>query len=157
MAAERQPLVPSCVLNSLRFVRASRRTIRFTAETDARIVAAAKVQGYSSPTAFIRVAVDKATREDVRSTAEADMVAASIDRLTTEVFRLVRGQQALFAFVDSLTKVLLTCIPEPSGEAVAPAVARGRLRYDRLIKAAGRSMSGDGKAAMEDLAAHGQD
>lgn len=126
-------------------------------ETDARIVAAAKAQGYSSPTAFIRAAADEATRDNVRSTVEAEMIAASIDRLTTEVVRVVRGQQALFAFVDSLTKVLLTCIPEPSGDAVAPAVAKGRLRYDRLIKAAGRSMSGDGKIAMEDLAAHGQE
>ena len=126
-------------------------------ETDARIIAAAKAQGYSSPTSFIRAAADKATRENVRSTVEAEMIAASIDRLSTEVSRLVRGQQALFAFLDSLTKVLLTCIPEPSGDAVAPAVARGRLRYDRLIKAAGRSMSGDGKTAMEGLAAHGQE
>ena len=135
----------------------SRRTIRFATETEARIVAAAKAQGYSSPTAFIRGAADKAARENVRSTVEAELTAASIDRLSTEISRLVRGQQALFAFLDSLTKVLLTCIPEPSGDAVAPAVARGRLRYDRLIKAAGRSMSGDGKMAMEDLAANGQE
>lgn len=30
------------------------------------------------------------------------------------MFRLGRAQQALFAFVDSLAEVLLTCLPEPS-------------------------------------------
>lgn len=135
----------------------SRRTIRFNVETDARIVAAAKAQGYFSPTSFIRAAADKATRENIHSMVEAEMIAASIDRLSTEAFRLVRGQQALFAFLDSLSKVLLTCIPEPAGDAIQPAVAKGRLRYDRLIKAAGRSMSGDAKAAMDDLASNSQE
>lgn len=89
----------------------------------------------------------------VEGSALLEAVAENVDRLTTETFRLVRGQQALFAFLDSLSKVLLTCLPEPFGDAIDPAVAKGRLRYDRLLKAAGRAMSGDAKAALQDLMA----
>jgi hypothetical protein len=54
---------------------------------------------------------------------------------------LGRAQQALFAYVDSLAKVLLTCIPEPPLEE----------RHNRLVKTAGSSMVGDSQAAMQDL------
>lgn len=125
---------------------------------DERVTAAAKERGLSTPSAYLRLAVENELRgRDKESVSSQEPVAASIDRLSTEVFRMVRGQQALFAFLDSLIKVLLTCIPEPAGDAVEPAVAKGRLRYDRLIKAASRSMSGDAKAAMEDLVANGQE
>ena len=85
-----------------------------------------------------------------------ERLAASIEQVRREVFRLGRGQQALFAFVDSLAKVLLTCLPEPSGEAVEPAVARARNRHARLVKSAGQSKVGDSQAAMRDLAAWGE-
>jgi hypothetical protein len=135
----------------------SRRTVRFSSEVDARLVWTAKERGFTSPTAFIRAAVDREVRNASGETVVSlEAIANTLDRLTTENFRLVRAQQALFAFLDSLAKVLLTCIPEPSGEAVDPAVAKGRLRYDRLIKAAGRAMSGDAKAAMQDLVEQGK-
>jgi Arc/MetJ-type ribon-helix-helix transcriptional regulator len=132
----------------------SRKTVRFGPEMEKRLAAAAKERGFSSTAAFIRAAVAREVRDSsVEGSASLEAVAESVDRLTTEAFRLVRGQQALFAFLDSLSKVLLTCIPEPSGDAIDPAVARGRLRYDRLLKAAGRAMSGDAKAALQDLVA----
>jgi hypothetical protein len=43
-------------------------------------------------------------------------------------------QEALFAYVDTLTKTLLTGVPEPPAEAKAQAVARAKERYDRLLK-----------------------
>jgi hypothetical protein len=137
-------------------VNKSRRTVRFSADTDARLVTTAKERGFTCPTAFIRAAIEREIRHNSGETAVSlEAIANTLDRLTTENFRLVRAQQALFAFLDSLAKILLTCIPEPAGEAVDPAVARGRLRYDRLIKAAGRAMSGDAKAAMHDLIQQG--
>lgn len=51
-----------------------------------------------------------------------------------EVFRLGRAQQALFAYVDSLAKVLLTCIPEPPADVRAQAIARAKERHTRLVK-----------------------
>lgn len=131
-----------------------RKTIRFSPEMERRLTSLAKERGFSSVAACVRAAVAREVRDSSgEASASFDTVAESVDRLTTEAFRLVRGQQALFAFLDSLAKVLLTCIPEPSGDAVDAAVARGRLRYDRLLKAAARAMSGDAKAAMQELVA----
>ena len=67
-----------------------------------------------------------------------------------------RAQQALFAFVDSLAKVLLTCVPEPGGEAMEAAVARARGRHARLLKSAGQAMVGDSQVAMQDLVNRGE-
>ena len=79
-----------------------------------------------------------------------------MEPMRREIFRLGRAQQALFAFVDSLVKVLLTCVPEPGGEAMEAAVARARGRHARLLKTAGQAMVGDSQLAMLDLLNHGE-
>ena len=67
------------------------------------------------------------------------------------MFRLGRGQQAVFAYVDSLAKILLTCIPEPPQDAKDQAIARAGDRHNRLVKSAGTAMVGDSRSAMQDL------
>jgi predicted DNA-binding protein len=127
-----------------------RRTLRLSQELDDRLVATAKERGFRNPSAFLRVAIEEqlGRRNEDDQTAK---LTASLDRLFEEIRRVTRTQQAQFAFLDSLTKVLLTCIPEPIADAVEPAVAKARLRYDRLIKAAGKAMSGDSTEVMNDL------
>jgi Arc/MetJ-type ribon-helix-helix transcriptional regulator len=134
-----------------------RRTIRLTTDTDDRIQSAAKQRGYSSPSSFLRAAIQKelGEREDGMIGAE-ERLAASIEQVRREVFRLGRTEQALFAFVDSLAKVLLTCLPEPGGEAMEAAVARARGRHARLLKSAGQAMVGDSQVAMQDLVNRGE-
>ena len=134
-----------------------RRTIRLTTDTDERIQSAAKLRGYSSPSAFLRAAIKKelGEREDGMIGAE-ERIAASVEQVRREVFRLGRAQQALFAFLDSLAKVILTCVPEPGGEAMEAAVARARGRHARLLKSAGQAMAGDSQLAMQDLVNHGE-
>ena len=134
-----------------------RRTIRLTTDTDERIQSAAKLRGYSSPSSFLRAAIQKelGEREDGMIGTE-ERLAASIEQVRREVFRLGRTQQASFAFVDSLAKVLLTCVPEPGGEAMEAAVARARGRHARLLKSAGQAMVGDSQVAMQDLVARGE-
>jgi hypothetical protein len=73
-----------------------------------------------------------------------------------ELFRVGRAQQALFAYVDSLAKILLTCIPEPPQAVRDQAIARARERHNRLVKTAGSSMVGDSQAAMQDLVNRGE-
>jgi hypothetical protein len=51
-----------------------------------------------------------------------------------ENFSAFAAQQALFAFVDSLAKVLLTCIPEPPQAVREPAIAQAKERHNRLLK-----------------------
>ena len=134
-----------------------RRTIRLTTDTDERIQSAAKLRGYSSPSSFLRAAIQKelGEREDGMIGTE-ERLAAGIEQVRREVFRLGRTQQAFFAFVDSLAKVLLTCVPEPGGEAMEAAVARARGRHARLLKSAGQAMVGDSQVAMQDLVARGE-
>src|SRR5580704_89444 len=97
-----------------------RRTIRLTADIDERFQSTAKQKGYANPSAFLRAAIEHelSGREDTMIGAE-ERLAASMEQMRREIFRR-RAQQALFAYVDSLAKVLLTCVPEPVGEAMEP-------------------------------------
>jgi hypothetical protein len=130
----------------------AQRAIRFSERTDKGIQDATRNCGFSSPTAFIRHAVEQelSGRSEELVGAE-ERLAASIEQVRREVFRLGRAQQALFAFVDSLAKVVLTCLPEPGGEALEAAVVRARGRHARLLKSAGQAMAGDSQLAIEDL------
>ena len=131
------------------------RTIRFSEQLDKSIDEAFGRRGFASPTAFIRYAIERelSGRQDNLTGAEERLV-ASIERVRRDQFRLMQMQQALFAYVDTLAKTLLTCVPEPPADAKAQAVARAKERYDRLLKSAGRAMVGDAKLAMHDLVAH---
>jgi hypothetical protein len=92
----------------------AQRPIRFSDTTDKRIREATEKRGFSSPTAFIRHAVEQELsghKEELVSAEER--LAAGIEQDRQAVLVLGRAQQALFALVDSLGKILLTCIPEP--------------------------------------------
>jgi hypothetical protein len=116
---------------------------------------ASKQRGFASASAFIRYAVEQELterRDDLTGTEER--LVGSIEQVRRDQFRLMRMQQALFAYVDTLTKTFLTCVPEPPADAKAQAVARAKERYDRLLKSAGRAMVGESKLAVHDLVAH---
>jgi hypothetical protein len=80
-----------------------------------------------------------------------EQTAASFDRLAKELRRVRRGQQAIFALLDALTKVLLGCIPEPPADARAQSITLARDRYMRLMKSAGQTLTNDARSAMQDL------
>jgi hypothetical protein len=125
------------------------RGMKLTKGLAQKLEAAAREKGFSSPSAFIRTAIENelTSRKPVFDESE-ERVVATIDRLAQEMRKMSTGQQALFAFVDSLTKTLLTCLPEPSGEDYAQAAARAKARYERFIKNVRMSMAGDSRAAM---------
>jgi hypothetical protein len=130
----------------------AQRAIRFPAALDLAIQDATRRHGFSTVAAFIRHSVDseiKGRSEELVGAEER--IASSMEQVRGEVFRLGRSQQALFAYLDSLAKVLLTCMPEPSGEAMEAAVARAKGRHIRLLKTAGQSMAGDSEVAMREL------
>lgn len=134
------------------------RSIRFSEKILKQTEATARERGFSSPTTFIRYAVEQelSARQEGLTGAE-ERLAGSVEQVRRELFRLGRAQQALFAYVDTLAKTLLTCLPEPPADAKAQAVARARERHDRLLKTVGRSMLGDSTTAMQDLVSHGQE
>ena len=133
------------------------RTIRFSEQAIKEIESAARERGFDSPSGFIRYAVGQelSGRQDGLTGAE-ERLAASIEQVRRDMFRLMRAQQALFAYVDTLAKTFLTCVPEPPADAKPQAVARAKERYERLLKSAGRAMVGDAKLAMQDLVINGE-
>jgi len=94
-------------------------------------------------------------REEGLTGAE-ERLAASLEQVRKDVFRLTRAQQALFAYLDTLTKAFLTCVPEPPADAKPQAVARAKERHDRLLKSVGRAMVGESGVAMKDLLGNGE-
>ena len=134
-----------------------RRTIRLSADADERLQSAAKLRGYANLSVFLRAAIDHELSEREEATIGAEQrLATSVEQISREMFRLGRTQQALFAFVDSLAKILLTCIPEPGGDAVEAAVATAQRRHARLLKSAGQAMVGDSQLAMQELVNRGE-
>lgn len=79
-----------------------------------------------------------------------ERLAARIEQVRKDMYRLMCVQQALFAY---LAKTILTCVPEPPVEAKPQAVASQESVMTRLLKSAGRVVVGDSKIAMQDLVA----
>jgi Arc/MetJ-type ribon-helix-helix transcriptional regulator len=133
------------------------RTIRISEKVEKEIDQATRQRGFASPTAFIRYAIEQELtgREDDLTSAE-NRLAGSIEAVRRELFRVMRVQQALFAYLDTLAKTFLTCVPEPPAEAKPQAVAKAKERHDRLLKSAGRAMVGESKLAMHDLMEHAE-
>jgi hypothetical protein len=128
------------------------RSIRFSEKVMKDIDTVSRGRGFASATAFIRYAVDQelSARQEGLTGAE-ERLAGSVEQVRREVFRLGRAQPALFAYLDTLAKALLTCVPEPPADAKPQAVARAKERHDRLLKSAGRAMVGESGIAMKDL------
>jgi hypothetical protein len=78
-------------------------------------------------------------------------VAAIINRLSKEIRGLHAGQQARFATIDSLTRLFLTCIPEPPADALDQAKRRAKLRYDRFLIYVAQNMTADARATLAEL------
>ena len=133
------------------------RSVRFSEKVMRELQTASASRGFESPAAFIRYAVEQelGARHDGLTGAE-ERLAASNEQVRKEVFRLGRAQQALFAYLDTLAKALLTCVPEPPADAKPQAVARAKERHDRLLKSAGRAMVGESGLAMKDLVGDAQ-
>lgn len=128
------------------------RVTRFSDKTTNEIEAAVQQRGFASSSAFIRYAVEQelSGRQDGLTGAE-ERLAASIEQVRRDLLRSMRTQQAVFAYLDTLTKTLLTCIPEPPADARTEAVTIARVRHARLLRSAGNAMVGDSRLAMQEL------
>jgi Arc/MetJ-type ribon-helix-helix transcriptional regulator len=135
--------------------RSARIGVRLSSEEQHQVDAAAKTRGYANPSAFVRAAIRNELKGRAEMTGTEERIAGGFDGVSRNIFRVERGQHAIFALVDAFAKVVLTCVAEPPPDARPQATARARERYDRLIKAAGQAMSGDARTAMEDLVSHG--
>lgn len=82
-----------------------------------------------------------------------EIVAASIERLRKDLRSLHTNQQALFALTDALTRLILTCLPEPPADVLDQAKRRAKLRYDRLLLSIAQHMAGHGGVGPEEQTA----
>lgn len=105
------------------------RSIRFSERVLKEVDTVSRTRGFASTTAFIRHAVQQelSDRQEGVTGAE-ERIAATLNQVRKDVFRVARAQQALFAYLDTLTKALLTCVPEPPADARPQAVARAKER-----------------------------
>ena len=124
-----------------------KRSIRLTDAIDQRIQSAAKLRGYSTPSAFLRAAIKKELNEPGEGSGANEKILGSIRE---------GAQQALFALVDNFAKVFVTCVPEPRGEAMQTALGEARNRHARLLTSAGHAMLSDSMVAMGDLISRGE-
>lgn len=128
------------------------RGMRLSEVTYKAVVQAAKARNYASPSAFMRAAVEKELRGADSTIGESEQrISASLEKYSKQVRRVSTGQQALFAYVDALAKVILSTLPDTDEETRKAAAARGKLRYSRFLKSVGTNMVGDAQAALSEL------
>ena len=109
-------------------------------------------RGFESASAFVRHAVEGELRHGESAVTQIEgRIAATIDRLASEIRAVRTSQLATFAFLDSLVKVLLTCVPEPPKDALEPAKARARRRYEKFLVSAAQGMAGESRGALREL------
>jgi len=109
-------------------------------------------RGFESASAFVRHAVEGELRHGESAVTQIEgRIAATIDRLASEIRAVRTSQLATFAFLDSLVKVLLTCVPEPPKDALEPAKARARRRYEKFLVSAAQGMAGESGGALREL------
>jgi hypothetical protein len=128
------------------------RGIRLADMTYKAIERAAKERDYASPSAFMRAAIEKELRGGEAVLDESERrISASLEKYSKQVLRVSTGQQALFAYMDALAKVILSSLPEQDEDTRRAAVARGKVRYSRFLKSVGANMAGDAQAALSEL------
>jgi Arc/MetJ-type ribon-helix-helix transcriptional regulator len=132
----------------------AQRGLRLTEDLQRRINAAVEERGMNSAAAFIRLALqnelDRAESER-RIEALEERMAATLSRIADEVRKAANGQQATIALIDSLSKVILTCVPEPEAATFNRAVSLARDRYQKFIKSAASSMKGNFIKSLTDI------
>ena len=112
----------------------------------------AQARGFRSANAYVQAVLAKDLRDSTSDQADREaFVAASLDRLSRELRTVHTAQQALFAAVDSLTRLFLTCIPEPPPEGLDQAKRRARLRYDRFLLSVAQNMTADSRVTLTEL------
>jgi hypothetical protein len=112
----------------------------------------AALRGFTSVSAYVQsVLKDDLRRPSPQQEEQESMVAASLNRVTKEVRTVHIAQQAVFAAVDSLARLFLTCIPEPPAEILDQAKRRARVRYDRFLLSVAQNMNSDSHATLTDL------
>jgi hypothetical protein len=134
-----------------RLIKWKRFELRLSEGELAAVRRTARDRGFPSVSAYVQAALVSDRKKSPEETDRDAMIAASMERLSKEVRTVHTAQQALFAAVDSLARLFLTCIPEPPPEALEQAKRRARLRYDKFLLAVAQNMGSDSRATLTEL------
>ena len=93
--------------------RGARVAVRLSREDRVRIDEVVKTRGYTSPSAFIRAAIENELNGRPALTKTEDLITGGFEGISRDNIRIVRSQQALHALLDTFVKTVLTCLPEP--------------------------------------------
>jgi len=148
--------MPGAVKRGNAMAKWERFELRLSEEQLAVVKRTAQVRGFRSVSGYIQAVLTRDLRDSPPDQSDREaFVAASIDRLSKEIRNLHTTQQALFAAVDSLTRLFLTCIPEPPPEALDQAKRKARLRYERYLVSVAQNMTSDSRATLTELVERG--
>jgi hypothetical protein len=127
------------------------RGMRLNDATYKAVVQAAKVRSCDSPSAFMRAAVEKELHgADATLDESGQRISVTLEKYSRQIRRVSIGQQALFAYMDALAKVILSTLPDTDDETRRASVARGN-SATRFLKSVGANMAGDAQAALMEL------
>jgi len=96
---------------------------------------------FDSPTALIRYAVEQELSSDEETMEHR--IAATLDQIRWDLRSLGKTLNALFAFVDTLAKVVVRSLPDQTTSSARMA----RERYELFLKQAASAMEDGGPAA----------
>ena len=122
------------------------RGLRLSEDLKTRLVQVQKLRGYKSANAFIVEAIEEKLQRlnAVESVSESEArIAADFSRIVREVRAVHNTQQAQYALLDALTKYVSTCMVEPPQDLLVSARVRGKLRYEKLLREAARTITGE--------------
>ena len=132
----------------------AQRNLRLQDDLKRQVEETVRARGYRSSSAFMVEAIgEKLGRmKAAESTSEAEVqIAANFSRIRRDIQAIHTSVQALYALTDTLTKYVTTCMVEPPPDVLVAARARGRLRYDKLIRAAAKTMTGGEPNGLQEL------
>jgi predicted DNA-binding protein len=138
----------------------AQRSLRLREELKQQVSNVATERGYRSSSAFMVEAIEEKLHriESVESMSDAEArIAATFDRILREVRSLHTSMQAQFALTDALTKYVLTCLVEPPAEMLETSRMTARSRYDRLMRAAARTLTGQAGSSLHKAVANEDD
>jgi hypothetical protein len=138
----------------------AQRNLRIEDELKRQIETVSRSRGYRSSSAFMIEAIE----EKLGRIEAAESMSEAERRLTTDLSRVTRhvngihnSVQALYALTDTLTKYIATCIVEPPPDLMVSARARGKLRYEKLIRAAAKTITGESSSSMNEMMSRDRD
>ena len=134
----------------------AQKTIRIPKSLVETLIHEARRRGYTSSSAFIREAIQhEVDRANGHSNELEERMAESYGRLAEEVSQLKTAQQAQFALVDALARMIFQSLPEPALENHDHALASAKQRHERLLRMAAHLMQGEVRNVFTELARHG--